>query len=155
MFKTTEFSRTARMMLGLFGLCVLALVLAISLACSMNPKDRANPLDPLNPETGYDPFRLELAFVEVTTESDTATKIKLDWLDIEHSALDEYHIYRRVANDFDDWLTVIAVTSPGESYYVDLESDPTERYYYQVTATFHEGTDSLSSESVVNNRLAY
>ena len=146
--KTTDISGKGRMILGLVALLVLVL------GCSMNPKERANPLDPLNPETGIDPFHLHLSFVEVAVGEDTATKIKLDWNNIDHSALDEYHIYRRVANYFEDWLTLVAVTSPGESSYIDLESDPRERYYYQVTATFNEGVDSLSSESVVNNRLA-
>jgi len=133
----------------------LVLLLAIGLGCSMNPKERANPLDPLNPDTGIDPFQLSLSFVEVTDDTVPTMKIRLEWHDIDHRALDEYHIFRRVANDFDDWLTLVAVTSPGESTYTDMESDPRVRYYYQVTATFNGGVDSLCSESVVNNRLSY
>lgn len=134
---------------------VSVLVIAVGLGCSWDPEGRTNPLDPLNSDTGYDAIRLSLSIVEVAEGSNVTTKVQLDWWDIDHSALDEYHVFRRAANELAESYRVIAVTQPRESSYIDLGSDTHERYYYQVTATFNGGTDSLISESVLSTRVSY
>jgi hypothetical protein len=138
--------------LGLVGLVWLFLYVITGSGCSLDPKERLNPLDPENPNTDGDPFHLTLSLVDTVTDSDTVKRIQLNWLNIEHSTLEEYHVYRRIVVSTEPFA-LIGITERGQTTFTDLGGRSNVRYHYRVIALMAEGTDSVFSESVTSFRF--
>lgn len=125
-------------------LILLLSVVVIAASCSLGPKDRTNPLDPLAP---YDPFDVTLSLID-TVDVDTAVRrIQLNWKNIDHVALREYHVYRRVPVQADGF-TMVSMTQPPLTAYTDTEAVVENAYFYLVVALMGDGTDSIYSEEV-------
>ncbi len=112
--------------------------------CSLDPKERANPFDPDNPENYGDPLWLTVTVVDTLVGSAVVRRPQLDWRDVDHELLHEYHVYRR-RTIFDPEFSQIAVCEPTVSIYTDLEVGYGVRYEYRVVASMSNGADSVLS----------
>lgn len=129
--------------------CLLTVFLAVFApgGCSIEPKERLNPLDSFNPETGGDPFHLRVDLAESSVDTGSGETVKVEWDNIEHEALNEYHVWRRVGY-VSEVFEMIGTTEPPETVFIDTDCRTNTGYYYQIVAVLNEGKDSVSSDVV-------
>lgn len=127
-----------------FSIMLVSVIIFMAISCSLSPKERANPLDPMNLT---EPFQLTLQLVNVADETGTVRRIMLDWRDIDHVALKEYHIFRRAPVPIGPY-SLVAVTQPPTTTFLDDESIVEEWYFYRVSALFGDGNDSVLSDRI-------
>ena len=123
-------------------ICLFILAFTI-ISCMPDPDEIewTNPLDPLNSDTGGNPYQLTAQL-----ESET---IHLEWQSVNRSDITGYNIYRAV-NDGD--FTMLAnVSSDTEFRDTAIELGKTYRYFVVVRTTRGEGTRSAVVETVVHS----
>ena len=125
-------------------LVVCIMTVLITVGCSLSPKERANPLDPLYPTP---PLDCSLSLVDIQVDTAWTRKIRLDWAELDHVGLVEYHVFRRVPVESEGFV-ILDVIDPPVTTYTDLECVVDSAYYYRVTALLGDGTDSVLSEEV-------
>ncbi len=125
-----------------FPLLILALA-----GCSLEPKERLNPLDSFNPETGGDPFDLDIRLVEMSSDTGMLEVVQVSWNNIQHDSLNEYHVWRRVGY-VSEVYEMIGTTLPPQTTFIDDDCKANTGYYYQIIAVLNEGRDSVASEVV-------
>ncbi|UCE23284.1 MAG: fibronectin type III domain-containing protein [Candidatus Zixiibacteriota bacterium] len=129
--------------------CLLVFAMAVLglTSCSIEPKERLNPLDSFNPETGGDPFHLDIGLVELNSDTGSVEVVRLEWNNIQHDSLNEYHIWRRVGYVV-EVFEMIGTTLPPQTTFIDENCRANTGYYYQIVAVLNEGRDSVSSDVV-------
>ncbi len=138
-----------------FVLILTMFSVIVVVGCSINPKDRLNPLDSANDETGYDPFEVVLIRATVETDTDTTRIHHIEWRDIPHAAIEEYHMFRRQANLPQRGYIFMDEFDVGDTCFDDSTFDPRVKYYYRVTALFSGGEDSIRSAELEASRWFY
>lgn len=120
------------------------LAVTVAFGCSLTPKERANPLDPLNP---VPPLQLTLELVDTVIDTVSDRKIQLTWSGIEHGGLLDYRVYRRVPINFENF-TLLDIVESSLTTFTDFSSCADTAYYYKIVALMGDGTDSIFSEEI-------
>ncbi len=138
-----------------FMLILVMLVVIAVVGCSINPKERLNPLDSANDETGYDPFEVSLTRETISTDTDTTRIHHIVWRDIPHGAIEKYHLSRRQGNYADLEYILLDEFNVGDTCFGDSTFNPRIKYYYRVIALFIGGEDSIRSTELEAARWFY
>ena len=128
-------------------------VLLLALGCEK--KERKNPLDPGNPQTSGDPFKLEAIIGN--------GGVVLSWTPVSLKILEGYNIYR--SDSESSGYTNIGQVPKEKNNYTDVSVENGRSYYYRVSAfgggeesdytnvvAMHINTDPVI---VINSGLAY
>lgn len=137
--KKTLFHKQARRLLTV---CLLASLVAVG--CSISPRERSNPLDPVSP---VELFQLSLTLIDTVIDTDSVRRVQLNWQNIDHVALIEYHVYRRLPVQADGFV-LRDITLPPLTTFTDMDAVPEDPYFFRVIALMGDGTDSVFSEEV-------
>ncbi len=98
-------------------------LLVVHFLCSCSDRERLNPIDPQNPETGGRPQGLR-----VYSEYDQAT---LRWLNIQLNNFLGYNIYRKSTDDTS--FQFIYLTPPDSQVFIDKNLTYDTKYQYYIT----------------------
>ena len=135
---------------------ILAMVGVIAMVgCSISPKDRLNPLDSDNDETGYDPFEVSLSQDIILDGIDTTRIHHIEWRDIPHEVIVKYHLFRKQANLYYLPYVFLDEFDVGDTCYDDSTFNSQIKYFYRVTAIFSGGEDSIRSSEYEASRWYY
>ena len=126
-----------RIAFGERKLLIVFLLLIVICFHSCSDRERLNPIDPQNPETGGRPQGLR-----VYSEYDQAT---LRWLNIGLDSFEGYYIYRKTLGD--TAFQLIYITPPDSQVFIDKKLVYDQLYEYCITVKA-EDFESLPSDTV-------
>lgn len=97
-------------------------------------RERLNPIDPQNPETGGKPVGLK-----IYSEFDVIT---LSWDPIQVQELMGYHVYRKITGE--SAFQIVRLVAADSNQFTDINVNYTRRYSYRIAAVTAEYESPLS-----------
>lgn len=116
---------------------LLCLILAVLLWLSC-AKERDNPFDPENPNTGGNPLNLTARLGQ--------DGVELEWTSVEGFDFKRFKIFRDIA-PLDSW-TLLHSAMPNQRLYTDTQLTRDGEYHYCISAVGIDGQESEKSQSV-------